>query len=90
MKKSKNFKKLKPKTAELLLQQKEQAFLSKYLSEIEKNVPIDFTPKGLSWGEYDKEKISQMLKRLEFYSLVKRLPEKRQKTITGGENLKLW
>lgn len=88
--KSKNFKELKPKTAGLLLQQKEQAFLSKYLSKIEKNVPIDFTPKGLRWGEYDKEKISQMLKRLEFYSLIKRLPEKKQKTITGGKNLKLW
>jgi len=58
-----------------LLFQKEQAFLSKELAEIKTNVPIDFNLKKCQWREYDKEKITKILSNLEFYSLIKRLPE---------------
>jgi len=65
---------LKLRIKELLIQQKEQAFLSKDLATIEKNVPINFNPKKIQWGEYDKGKIVGVLKKLGFHSLIKRLP----------------
>ncbi|MDI6592032.1 MAG: 5'-3' exonuclease H3TH domain-containing protein, partial [Patescibacteria group bacterium] len=85
-------KKLKPKIKELLLQQKEQAFLSKSLAEIKKNVPIDFNLKDCQFKEYNEEKVIQLLRNFEFYSLIERLPKiKKQK---GKrliiKNLKLW
>jgi 5'-3' exonuclease len=44
------------------------------LATIHKNVPIDFNFKKCHWGKYDKKKVARLLKSLEFYSLVKRLP----------------
>jgi len=83
---------LKPKLKETLLKYKEQAFLSKMLAQIERNAPIDFNLKKCRWGEYNKEKITQILKKLEFYSLIERLPEikKQEEKNPIGENLKLW
>ena len=81
-----NLEKLKPKLKESLLLQKEQAFLSKELAEIKTNVPIDFNLKKCQWREYDKEKIIQILKELEFESLIKKLPQ----ISPVKENLKLW
>lgn len=97
-KNSEKVKKLKPKLKESLLTQKEQAFLSKKLAQIEKNISIEFNFKKCRWGEYDKEKIVQTLKELDFHSLIKRLPESGDKTNkeqTGeerliGKNLSLW
>ena len=76
----------------LLEEYKEQAFLSKELAEIEKNTPIDFNLEKCRWGEYDKEKIVQLLKNLEFYSLIERLPgiKKPEENEPIGKNLKLW
>jgi len=70
---------------------KEQAFLSKDLARIKRDVPIDFNLEKCRWKEYNKEKIIQTLKNLEFYSLIKRLPAvKTQKENSVGETLKLW
>jgi len=57
-----------------LEQQKEQAFFSKELVQIRRDAPIDFNLKECQWGEYDKEKVIEILKDLEFYSLIPRLP----------------
>ncbi len=85
---------IKPKIREKLLQQEERAFFSKELAKIEKNVPLIFTPEKISWQGYDKEKVIQMLKKLEFYSLIKRLSQeddyKKSQENTKAENLKLW
>ena len=89
-KKTESSKFIKPRIKELLIQQKEQAFLSRDLATIEKNVPINLNPKKVQWGEYDKGKIVRILKKLEFHSLIKRLPGNKEKTIPEGENLKLW
>jgi len=70
-----NLDKIKPKLKELLLQQKEQAFLSKILVETKKNVPIDFSLKKCQWGKYEKGKVTKILKELEFRTLIERLPE---------------
>jgi len=58
----------------LLKDNKDQAFFSKMLATIHKNVPIDFNFKKCQWGKYDKKKAGRLLKSLEFYSLIKRLP----------------
>ncbi len=96
--KSEKTKKLKPKLKELLFRQKEQVFLSQALASIEKNVSIDFNLEKYHWGRYDKEKIIQFLKKLDFNSLINRLPqsqersenhEKEKEEITG-KNLRLW
>ena len=77
----------------LLEEYKEQAFLSKSLVQIEKDVPIDFNLKKCFWGRYNKEKAVQALKSFEFYSLVERLSEfekQNKEDLPIGENLKLW
>jgi len=65
---------IKPKIQEKLIKYKEQAFFSKTLSEIKKEVPLDFNLEKCSFGEYNKEKVAQAFKNLEFYSLIGRLP----------------
>jgi len=72
--KTEKSKKIKPAIREKLLQYKEQAFFSKRLSEIKKDVPIDFNLEKCSFQEYNKEKVIQAFKKIEFYSLINRLP----------------
>lgn len=67
-------KKLKPKLREILVKNKEQAFFSKMLSTIKTDVPLEFNLEECQWGKYDKGKTTQLLKDLEFYSLINRLP----------------
>lgn len=62
------------KIREKLVQNKEQAFFSKELARIHKNVPIDFNLEKCHFGTYDKEKAVKTLEGLEFYSLIGRLP----------------
>jgi len=45
------------------------------LAQIDKNTPIDFNLEKCRWRDYDKEKVIQILKNLEFYSLLGRLPK---------------
>lgn len=66
-------KELRPRLRELLIQYKEQAFLSKYLADINKDVPIDFNLKESSWGNYDKKTAVKKLEELGFKTLIKRL-----------------
>ncbi|MFH0791924.1 MAG: 5'-3' exonuclease H3TH domain-containing protein [bacterium] len=57
----------------LLLAQKEQALSSRYLSEIECNVPISFEINDLKWRGYNQEEVEALLTRLAFHSLIKKL-----------------
>jgi len=83
--------KIKPKIKETLLKYKEQAFISRDLAELYEKVPIDFDLKECRWEEYNGKKVTQILKELEFYSLIKRLPRsKPQKEDPIGGTLKLW
>jgi DNA polymerase-1 len=81
-------KELKNKLKELLLRFKEQAFFSKMLVLVKRDVPIDFSLDKCRWGKYEKEKVAQILKNLEFYSLINRLPESEAKE--NKRNLRLW
>ncbi len=89
---SEKTKDLKPKLKEILLKYKEQAFLSKFLAQINKNVLSDFSLEKCRWRDYDKEKIAQIFKKFEFYSLLNRISEinRKENEEIIGENLKLW
>lgn len=84
--------KLSPKLKEILLKYQEQSFLSRDLAQIKKNVPIDFNFKKCRWGKYNKVEVIQILKKLEFHTLIKRIAnfQKEDKEKFTGENLKLW
>jgi len=60
---------------EILIKGKEQAFLSKELSQAEKNAPIDFDLEKCHWQKLDKEKAKEIFEKFEFQSLINRLNE---------------
>jgi len=57
-----------------LEQQKEQAFFSKELAQIRRDVPIDINLEECEWKDYNKERVIEILESFEFYSLIPRLP----------------
>jgi len=65
---------IKPKTKELLLQHKEDAFASKDLATIIQDVPMDFNLQDCRWSNYDKSKATQSMESFGFHSLIPRLP----------------
>jgi DNA polymerase-1 len=84
---SEKAKRIKKKIKETLLKYREQAIFSKELAKIENRVPIDFDLEKCKWGKYNKEKIIQIFKELEFSSLIQRMSELEKE---DKENLKLW
>lgn len=67
-------KKINLKTREILINQKEKAFLSKQLAEINTSIPLNFKLNNCQLKEYPKEKIIEIFKELEFKSLINKLP----------------
>ncbi|HUU39364.1 MAG TPA: DNA polymerase I, partial [Desulfatiglandales bacterium] len=65
----------KPSLKNKLDQFKEQAFLSKKLVAINNSVPIDATIDDLRLGLPDKEKLTEIFRKLEFKSLIDRFSE---------------
>ena len=65
---------LKPKVKEALKQSKESAFLSRELVEMKKDVDIDFKIEDCKFGDFDKNLVEEKLAKLEFNSLINRLP----------------
>jgi len=68
-------KEMNPRIKEILLQHKEEAFLSRRLIKINCSVPIDFDIKDCRFNRQKKEKIIKFLEELGFNSLIKRLLE---------------
>lgn len=64
---------LKGRLKETLLASRKQAFFSKELVELEKNVPLDFILENCRWSGFNKDKIIETLTNLDFFSLVKRI-----------------
>jgi len=65
---------LKPKVKETLKNNKEIAFLSRELVETKKDVDMDFKIEDCKFGDFDKNTIEQILEKLQFNSLISRLP----------------
>lgn len=82
-------KNLKESLRKKLLDYKDQAFVSKMLAEIDKNVPLDFELEKCRWGKYDKAKVAQVFNDYEFQSLINRLPEEKKEEASKN-NLSLW
>jgi DNA polymerase-1 len=89
---SEKAKKIKVRIKEALLKYKEQAFISKDLAILQKNVPVDFKLENCRWGEFNKAKPIKILKKFEFHSLLKRLSEnqEQEEEESVGGNLRLW
>jgi len=66
---------LRSKVAETLEREKETAFMSRELATIDRNVDIDFKLEDCLWGDYDRQKLTQVFRELEFFSLIARLNE---------------
>ncbi|OGM96809.1 MAG: DNA polymerase I [Candidatus Yanofskybacteria bacterium RIFCSPHIGHO2_01_FULL_39_44] len=68
--------KLSPKLIEKLTENKDQAFFSKKLATIVRNVPIDFTAENADWRKnLNRQEVDKLFKEFGFYSLAKRLDE---------------
>ncbi len=65
---------LSDKLIEKMVEFKDQALLSRSLSVIRRDAPIDFDVEKSRVGQYDKEKVLKLLKEMEFHSLINRLP----------------
>jgi len=88
-KNSKNSKEITPKIREILLEAKEQVFLSKELAKINQDVPIDFDLKKCSFGDFDELQIRKLFEEMGFKSLIKRLQEIKN-LLHSNDNLKLF
>ena len=64
---------LKPKVKEALKVNKESAFMSRDLAQMKKDVDIDFKIEDCKFGGFDKNKVEDMFRKLEFNSLINRL-----------------
>jgi DNA polymerase-1 len=64
---------LKPKVKEALKQNKESALMSLELAQMKKDVDIDFKIEDCKFGDFDKAKVEEIFKKLEFNSLISRL-----------------
>jgi len=63
---------IKPRIVGLLIEHKDQAFLSQKLATINRNLPIDFNLEDAEWGNYDKDKVREFFERMQFQSLLRR------------------
>jgi len=65
----------KEKLFDKLLENKDQAIFSKYLATIKRDVLLDFKLSDAKFGDYNLEKIKNLFKELDFFSLINRLAE---------------
>lgn len=63
---------IKPRLLKLLIENKDQAFLSQELATIHKDVPIEFDLSKCKWGSYDKNAVKELFYELGFHSLLRR------------------
>lgn len=59
---------------------KDQAYMSRELATIIKDVPLSIDFKSCKWGEFDADKVRKIFQDLEFRSLLKKLDQMRQDT----------
>ncbi|MEK7098200.1 MAG: 5'-3' exonuclease H3TH domain-containing protein, partial [Patescibacteria group bacterium] len=71
----KKLEKIKPRILDLLKQYRDDAFLSKRLATIKRDVPIDFDLEQVKFGVYDKAELVKLFSELEFKSLLPRVQE---------------
>ena len=78
---------LKPKTKEKLVNDKEMAYLSKTLGTINREVPLDNKIEDLKIKEWNKEKVTEKFKELNFNRFMERFNLKEKSTESEGIDL---
>ncbi|OQA04157.1 MAG: DNA polymerase I [bacterium ADurb.Bin400] len=63
---------IRERILKLLVDNKTQAFQSKRLATIRRDVPFTFDLEGAKWGQYDRVKLKTLFEELEFKSLLRR------------------
>lgn len=63
---------VKPRILSLLVEHRDQAFLSQKLATINRQVPMEFSLEDAKWGGYDKDKLKMLFEELSFTSLLRR------------------
>jgi DNA polymerase-1 len=63
---------IKPRILKILIEFKDQVFLSQRLATIRRDVPLDFNIKDCEWGDYDKEEVKGFFNEMQFNSLLRR------------------
>jgi len=76
---------VKGKTKELLIEYKDDAFMSKDLARIDINAPVDLNFDIYKTQEYNTEKLYELFKRLEFANFINKLGLKSETTIEKFE-----
>jgi len=66
-------KKIKDRIRELLMQYKDNAYMSKDLATIKCDAPIEFDLDQARFGQFDQEKLAKLFNELDFRSLIPRL-----------------
>jgi len=77
-----------PRWRKLLEQGREEAYRSRHLVQIVRDVDVDLDLKASRWGDYDRDQVMELLRQLGLHSLVRRIPK--QRTPLGGEQLDLF
>lgn len=78
---------IKQAVRQKLLDQKDQAMVSKMLADINKDVPVDFNLDDCAFKGYDKDRIAEAFNAYEFKTLINRLPDAKEEK--EGNNLTL-
>ena len=69
-----NLDKLTPKQRELFEQHREQVARGIRLVTIQQDAPVKLDPGACKWGEYERREVIEVLRDLEFFSIVDRIP----------------
>jgi len=88
-KESKKAAKIKERYLKLIKEQKDQAFMSKKLVELDHHVPINFDLNECRIKNFDREKMARLFQELGFKSLLNRLPENKSQGNLFGQALPL-
>ena len=64
---------IKPRIKEKLIIEKNQALMSKELATIKRDMDIELNLEKCVWGDYDRGKLNELFRELEFYSLMDRV-----------------
>ena len=69
---------------------REQAYLSQKLARIVRDVPIEFDPEACRTRGYDRDRVVEVFRKLEFQSLLKQLPGGEESGPAVGQQLPLF
>ncbi len=77
----KNLDRVGGKTKEVLEKNKDQAFISKKLVKIVTEVPIKFNLSACKTHDFDRQKVFELFRKLEFKSLLNKLPRTKKEEV---------